>query len=130
LPHACISIALAWAAWMAPNVLGILDRSKMFQKIPENDVRFCPGEMKNGGEMDIDEAQKKFRLTQLALNAISGVVAGYSNKEIGDYFQLGEQTVKHFLFTSCEKLGVTGREELKRFAIEHELPLTKLPPKS
>jgi len=79
--------------------------------------------------MNTEEAKQQFGLLQTGLNVISGVVAGYSDKEIGEHFNLGESTVKYFLFTSYQKLGVSSREELRRFAIDHELPLSKLPPK-
>ena len=39
--------------------------------------------------------QKKFGLTPRELEIVSAVVAGYSNKEIAEYFKISEDTVKH-----------------------------------
>ena len=75
-----------------------------------------------------DEAQqKKLGLNQRELAIISGVVAGYTNKEIGAYFNINQGAVKHYLSTAFEKLGVSTRLELALFAINHAMPLTNLP---
>jgi len=79
--------------------------------------------------MDAEEAKRKFGLRQFNLNVISGVVAGYSLKEIGERLNLTTESVAVLATMSCEKLNAANLEELKRFAIDHELPLTKLPPK-
>ena len=47
-----------------------------------------------------DARQKKFGLTPRELEIVSAVVAGYSNKEIAEYFKISEDTVKHRLATS------------------------------
>src|SRR5207302_3193984 len=45
-----------------------------------------------------DEArQKKFGLTPREMEIVAAVVAGYSNKEIAEYFKISEDTVKHHL---------------------------------
>jgi two-component system nitrate/nitrite response regulator NarL len=45
-----------------------------------------------------DEArQRKFGLTSRELEIVSAVVAGYSNKEIAEYFKISVDTVKHYL---------------------------------
>ncbi len=67
-----------------------------------------------------DEArQKKFGLTPRELEIISAVVAGYSNKEIAEYFKISEDAVKHHLSNIFDKLGVSTRVELAPFAVEN-----------
>ena len=67
--------------------------------------------------------QKKFGLTLRELEIVSAVVAGYSNKEIAEYFKISEDTVKHHLSNIFDKLGVSTRLELARFAVDQGLPL-------
>ena len=71
-----------------------------------------------------DEArQKKFGLTPRELEIVSAVVAGFSNKEIAEYFKISEDTVKHHLSNIFDKLGVSTRLELALFAVNQALPL-------
>jgi DNA-binding NarL/FixJ family response regulator len=71
-----------------------------------------------------DEARrKKFGLTPRELEIVSAVVAGYSNKEIAEYFKIAEDTVKHHLSNSFDKLGVSTRLELALFAVNQSVPL-------
>ncbi len=71
-----------------------------------------------------DEArQKKFGLTPREIEIVSAVVAGYSNKEIAEYFKISEDTVKHHLSNIFDKLGVSTRLELALFAVNQGLPL-------
>jgi len=56
--------------------------------------------------------QNKVFLTPRELEIVSAVVAGYSNKEIGDLFKISEDTVKHHLSNIFDKLGVSTRLEL------------------
>jgi DNA-binding NarL/FixJ family response regulator len=74
-----------------------------------------------------DEArQKKFGLTPRELEIVSAVVAGYSNKEIAEYFKISEDTVKHHLSNIFDKLGVSTRLELALFAVNQSLPLKSI----
>jgi DNA-binding NarL/FixJ family response regulator len=74
-----------------------------------------------------DEArQKTFGLTPHELEIVSTVVAGYSNKEIAEYFKMDEDTVKQHLSNIFDKLGVSRRLELALFAVNHELPLKNI----
>jgi len=71
-----------------------------------------------------DEArQQKFGLTPRELEIVAAVVAGYSNKEIAEYFKISEDTVKHHLSNIFDKLGVSTRLELALFAVNQALPL-------
>src|ERR1700694_1917262 len=71
-----------------------------------------------------DEARKKkFGLTPRELEIVSAVVAGYSNKEIAEYFKISEDTVKHHLSNIFDKLGVSTRLELALFAVNQALPI-------
>jgi two-component system, NarL family, nitrate/nitrite response regulator NarL len=67
--------------------------------------------------------QKKFGLTPRELEIVSAVVAGYSNKEIAEYFKISEDTVKHHLSNIFDKLGVSTRLEQALFAVNQSLPL-------
>ena len=70
--------------------------------------------------------QKKFGLTPRELEIVSAVVAGYSNKEIAEYFKISEDTVKHHLSNIFDKLGVSTRLELALFAVNQSLPLKNI----
>jgi two-component system nitrate/nitrite response regulator NarL len=60
------------------------------------------------------------------LEIVSAVVAGYSNKEIAEYFKISEDTVKHHLSNIFDKLGVSTRLELALFAVNQALPLKSI----
>src|SRR4030095_6631755 len=73
-----------------------------------------------------ESRQKKFGLTPRELEIVSAVVAGYSNKEIAEYFKISEDTVKHHLSNIFDKLGVSTRLELALFAVNQALPLKSI----
>jgi two-component system, NarL family, nitrate/nitrite response regulator NarL len=73
-----------------------------------------------------DARQRKFGLTPRELEIVSAVVAGYSNKEIAEYFKISEDTVKHHLSNIFDKLGVSTRLELALFAVNQALPLKSI----
>jgi len=74
-------------------------------------------------EKNVEARQRKFGLTPRELEIVSAVVAGYSNKEIAEYFKVSEDTVKHHLSNVFDKLGVSTRRELALFAVNQRLPL-------
>jgi DNA-binding NarL/FixJ family response regulator len=74
-----------------------------------------------------ESRQKKFGLTPRELEIVSAVVAGYSNKEIAEYFKISEDTVKHHLSNIFDKLGVSTRLELALFAVNQGLPIRGIP---
>src|SRR6185437_11885632 len=74
-----------------------------------NLVQYLRNLMQSSGE---EARQKKFGLTPRELEIVSAVVAGYSNKEIAEYFKISEDTVKHHLSNIFDKLGVSTRLEL------------------
>jgi len=67
--------------------------------------------------------RRTFGLTPRELEIVSAVVAGFSNKEIAEYFKIAEDTVKHHLSKIFDKLGVYTRLELALFAVNQSLPL-------
>ncbi len=70
-----------------------------------------------------DEArQKKFGLTPREFEIVAGVVAGYSNKEIAEYFKISEDTVRHHLSNILDKLDISTRIELARFGVSQARP--------
>jgi DNA-binding NarL/FixJ family response regulator len=74
-----------------------------------------------------ESRQKKFGLTPRELEIVSAVVAGYSNREIAEYFKISEDTVKHHLSNIFDKLGVSTRLELALFAVNQGLPIKGIP---
>lgn len=85
-----------------------------------NLVQYLRNLIQTSGE---EARQKKFGLTPRELEIVSAVVAGYSNKEIAEYFKISEDTVKHHLSNIFDKLGVSTRLELALFAVNQSLPL-------
>ncbi len=71
-----------------------------------NLVQYLRNLVQSSGE---EAKQKKFGLTPRELEIVSAVVAGYSNKEIAEYFKISEDTVKHHLSNIFDKLGVSTR---------------------
>jgi DNA-binding NarL/FixJ family response regulator len=85
-----------------------------------NLVQYLRTLVQSSGE---EAKQRKFGLTPRELEIVSAVVAGYSNKEIAEYFKISEDTVKHHLSNIFDKLGVSTRLELALFAVNQSLPL-------
>ena len=85
-----------------------------------NLVQYLRTQMQASNE---ESRQKKFGLTPRELEIVSAVVAGYSNKEIAEYFKISEDTVKHHLSNIFDKLGVSTRLELALFAVNQGLPI-------
>jgi two-component system nitrate/nitrite response regulator NarL len=67
------------------------------------------------------DARERFGLSARELEVVTAVVAGYSNKEIGQKLSLSVQTVKHHITNIFDKLGVSNRMELTLFAVSHHL---------
>ena len=88
-----------------------------------NLVQYLRNLVQSSGE---EAKQKKFGLTPRELEIVSAVVAGYSNKEIAEYFKISEDTVKHHLSNIFDKLGVSTRLELALFAVNQSLPLKSI----
>jgi len=88
-----------------------------------NLVQYLRTLVQSSGE---EAKQKKFGLTPRELEIVSAVVAGYSNKEVAEYFKISEDTVKHHLSNIFDKLGVSTRLELALFAVNQALPLKSI----
>jgi DNA-binding CsgD family transcriptional regulator len=73
--------------------------------------------------MDQPQARNNFGLSGLELKILSEVVAGYSNEEIAERIAFSLDNVKLLLYPIFDKLGVSSREELIRFAVDHKLCL-------
>jgi two-component system nitrate/nitrite response regulator NarL len=72
-------------------------------------------------------AKRKFGLTPKELEIVSAIALhGMSNKEIADWFNIAEDTVKKHLTSIYDKLGVFTRLELDLFARQHKLPIKDL----
>jgi two-component system, NarL family, nitrate/nitrite response regulator NarL len=64
---------------------------------------------------------KNHGLTSRELAVTERVVAGFSNKDLGQEFSISERTVKRHLTNIYEKLGISNRLELAVFAMNHHL---------
>ena len=73
--------------------------------------------------MERQETAEKLNrlLTARQIDIIKLVAAGLSNKAVADKLHITEGTVKVHLHTIYEKLEISGRHELARFAQEHGL---------
>jgi two-component system, NarL family, nitrate/nitrite response regulator NarL len=60
-------------------------------------------------------------LTRRELQVVAAIVEGASNRDIGQQFNLSEQTVKNHLSHIFDKLGVSNRLELALYAVHHKL---------
>lgn len=60
-------------------------------------------------------------LTRREIDIVRMVATGARNREIGEKLGISEGTVKMYLHTIYEKLGVSGRVELSNYAREHAL---------
>ncbi len=60
-------------------------------------------------------------LTPRELQVVAAIVEGASNRDIGQQFNLSEQTVKNHLSHIFDKLGVSNRLELALYAVHHKL---------
>jgi DNA-binding NarL/FixJ family response regulator len=56
------------------------------------------------------------RLTPQELQVVRLAATGASNKQIGAQLFLSPRTVGYHLYKTFPKLGITGREELARYA--------------
>ena len=71
--------------------------------------------------------KQKFGLTPRELEVVSAIVRhGMANKDIAQFFDITEDTVKKHVSKIYDKLGVSTRLELDHFAREHKLPLRDL----
>jgi DNA-binding NarL/FixJ family response regulator len=64
---------------------------------------------------------EKFRLTTRERDIVAALAAGCTNKEIARRFAIGETTVKFHLTKIFDKLGLSNRVDLARFAFHHGL---------
>jgi two-component system nitrate/nitrite response regulator NarL len=64
---------------------------------------------------------KNYGITPREMQILKAAVSGYLNKEIAGQYHISEQTVKHYLTSIFDKLGVCNRIELTRFAFHHNL---------
>jgi two-component system response regulator NreC len=58
-------------------------------------------------------------LSEREREVVQRVVQGYSNKEIGTQLSLSVKTVETYRARALEKLGLTSRSALVRYALEH-----------
>lgn len=71
------------------------------------------------GETALEKATRT--LTRRELDIVRMVATGARNREIGEKLGISEGTVKMYLHTIYEKLGISGRVELSNYARDHAL---------
>ena len=76
--------------------------------------RFLPGSGNGNGRPNLG-------LTRRELEVVAAIVAGYTNRDIAQKFNLSEQTVKHHVTNIFDKLGVSNRLEVALMAVSHHL---------
>ena len=74
-----------------------------------------------GKEPQANGSPKRYGLTKREMEVMVAIVAGRTNREIAENFEISEQTVKHHLTHIFDKVGVYNRLELALFAIHHGL---------
>lgn len=62
-----------------------------------------------------------FGLTPRQLDIVSAIVDGATNNDIAQQFSISSKTVKYHLTNMFDKLGVSNRVELARFALKQRL---------
>jgi two-component system, NarL family, nitrate/nitrite response regulator NarL len=72
-------------------------------------------------EADAAAPTPAMMLTRRELQIVAAIVEGASNKDIGQQFNLSEQTVKNHLSHIFDKVGVSNRLELALYAVHHKL---------
>ena len=60
-------------------------------------------------------------LTPRELDILGCIVRGWANREIARHLSMQEQTVKNYLHSIFDKLGVSDRLELALYTIHHNL---------
>ena len=60
-------------------------------------------------------------LSERELEVLAQVARGKTNAEIGEVLNLSEKTVRNYVSTMLEKMGLTNRIELATYAVEHHI---------
>ena len=68
-----------------------------------------------------DNADAFRELSGREMDVLAQVARGLGNAEIGEKLNLSEKTVRNYISTMFEKLGLSNRVELAVYAIEHHL---------
>jgi len=79
------------------------------------------GELSRTRESDHVGSPVLAKLTQREKEVLVKVAAGKSNKEIAQQLVLSENTIKYHVHSILEKLNLSDRKEMTRFAKEHDI---------
>lgn len=85
------------------------------------DILFDEMESGKSKDITIELDGKEVLLTESELEIIAYVSRGKNNKEIANFTQYAEGTVRNRLSTIYQKLACTDRTQLVFFAVEHKL---------
>ena len=73
-------------------------------------------------EVERKKVEDAFRdLSDREMDVLAEVARGKTNAEIGGILNLSEKTVRNYVSTMLEKLGLSNRIELALYAVEHHL---------
>ena len=78
--------------------------------------------------LHIVNAKGKSLLSKREEEVVSCVAEGLTNREIARQLGLSEHTVKNYLFSIFDKLGISGRVELVLYALSHRELVTRSEP--
>jgi two-component system, NarL family, nitrate/nitrite response regulator NarL len=104
LLYRCLEAVMAGAFWVGHDrVHDIVQHLRAAKR--EADAPATPAQM----------------LTPRELQIVAAIVEGATNKDIGQQFNLSEQTVKNHLSHIFDKVGVSNRLELALYAVHNKL---------
>jgi DNA-binding NarL/FixJ family response regulator len=101
----CIHAVMAGHYWLGRECVGELVES------------ICARAYSRGAS----RPQPTFGLTPRQLDIVSAIVTGATNLDIAKQYSISPNTVKYHLTNMFDKLGVSNRVELARFAVQHRL---------
>lgn len=94
---------------------------KAIEAIHAGATWFADPETKQANNHSEDYFLKTFRLTSREIDVLRQIKAGLETKEISDKLSISILTVETHRKNICTKLNLRGRNELLRFAIDHQI---------
>jgi len=90
--------------------------------IDQGGTWFCPEpKVDSGNNHSEDYFLKTFRLTAREVEVLRLIRKGKTSQEISEKLHISLMTVETHRKNMCTKLDLTGKNELLRFAVEHDL---------
>jgi DNA-binding NarL/FixJ family response regulator len=73
------------------------------------------------GEKNIPEGDEKVSLTHRELEILKGMVAGHTDRKIGDFLHVSEHTVRSHIKSLYRKLRVSSKSQAVAKALKHKI---------